>query len=172
MQNLIDKEKELKMEKFEYKITACRESVAVIQDKIENKTRKSKFEQKGLETILGKDGETQHTVESLTEKAKQVKHTSKKRYVVIERNLHQSGFIPKDERVEAEVKGKGRPRTYTPLKTDTFVAEIVDGNVIIVYKEAVNKKEKDLTEVSKRELNNAVKNAEAATAKVMQEAQG
>ena len=134
------------MEKFEYKITACRESVAVIQDKIENKTRKSKFEQKGLETILGKDGETQHTVESLTEKAKQVKHTSKKRYVVIERNLHQSGFIPKDERVEAEVKGKGRPRNYEPTKVEKFLAEIIDGEVVIVHKEATESKYKKTKE--------------------------
>ena len=134
------------MEKFEYKITACRESVAVIQDKIENKTRKSKFEQKGLETILGKDGETQHTVESLTEKAKQVKHTSKKRYVVIERNLHQSGFIPKDERVETEVKGKGRPRNYEPTKVEKFLAEIIDGEVVIVHKEATESKYKKTKE--------------------------
>ena len=134
------------MEKFEYKITACRESVAVIQDKIENKTRKSKFEQKGLETILGKDGETQHTVESLTEKAKQVKHTSKKRYVVIERNLHQSGFIPKDERVETEVKGKGRQRNYEPTKVEKFLAEIIDGEVVIVHKEATESKYKKTKE--------------------------
>ena len=146
VQNLIDKEKEFKMEKLIYTIQSSREQVTNVQHKIATRTRKSKFEQKGLEAILGNDGDTHHTVESLSQEAKKVKETGKKRYFIITREHYPSGYVPTNERVETEVKVKGRPRNYEPTKVEKFLAEIIDGEVVIVHKEATESKYKKTKE--------------------------